>query len=421
MKARLLLATSVLAVGCVSPNKQWVLQITPVIGLDETANAAVGSTSPKVDLANPTSVEVHHKVTVKSVTVDPEDVLEISDMVSTQPGFSYRGLKVGKATLTVVASDDEETKTLTQELHVLMALRLGRSGHAAALMPSGEVMIIGGGTIVLGANGLVELFSPAEGKTVSTSTLHAARTEPAVARLPNGDVIVAGGGEGIDRYDTATRTWAYTEGVSISGDTATVLPSGLVLITGAGAGAAQLIDPATMTVAPTGPVVVRRSKPAATLLPDGEVLVAGGGSSTSEVFDPVSRTWSPRGVMSQPRTDRSAVVLPSGKVLFAGGTSAELYDPVTGAFSTTASPQQPRLGHTLSLLPGGRAVLAGGFRLDSQTGEYEMEMEAYDPATGQWAPFGTLVRGHGGHTATVLPDGRLMIAAGAGTTYVEIF
>ena len=89
-----------------------------------------------------------------------------------------------------------------------------------------------------------------------------------------------------------------------------------------------------------GDLAKARSGHTATLLPSGRVLVAGGRSGppdgytgTSEVFDPVRGTWSSGPGLSGARAHHTATLLLNGKVLVAGGdtwqtfASTEIYDP----------------------------------------------------------------------------------------------
>ena len=73
----------------------------------------------------------------------------------------------------------------------------------------------------------------------------------------------------------------------------------------------------------------------ATLLPSGQVLVVGGGSAQAELYDPASGVWTPTASLATPRSYHTATLLPSGEVLVAGGQdgnggtldTVELYTP----------------------------------------------------------------------------------------------
>src|SRR5690349_2912572 len=68
----------------------------------------------------------------------------------------------------------------------------------------------------------------------------------------------------------------------------------------------------------------------ATLLPSGKVLVAGGlggarpywAIASAELYDPATNSWSSAGSMATARGSHTATLLPSGKVLVAGGSSS---------------------------------------------------------------------------------------------------
>ena len=69
-----------------------------------------------------------------------------------------------------------------------------------------------------------------------------------------------------------------------------------------------------------------------------------------------------------------------------------------------------RRGHTATLLHDGKILLAGG---ENQNG-FVTEAEIFDPTTGAFSVSGNLNLPRADHSATVLPDGRVLIAGGRG-------
>ena len=70
-----------------------------------------------------------------------------------------------------------------------------------------------------------------------------------------------------------------------------------------------------------------------------------------------------------------------------------------------------RAFHTLSLLPDGSALAAGGSSYESGD-HYLSSSEIYNPLTNNWAATGNMNAPRRNHTATVLLDGRVLVAGG---------
>lgn len=129
-----------------------------------------------------------------------------------------------------------------------------------------------------------------------------------------------------------------------------------------------------------------------------------------------SQTWTTVGDMSTSRAVHSLIPLPSGKILAAGewntGSSVtnatELYDPLLKVWSNTGATNQTHTDSVATLLQNGRVLLAGGrFGATALNGT-----EVYDPTLGQWAITGGLNTPRVGHTLTVLPGGKVLAVGG---------
>ena len=262
--------------------------------------------------------------------------------------------------------------------------------------------------------GLAQVYDPVLGMSFSTGFLNGLHVRHTATLLPSGKVLVAGGEtDAVELYDPATDTWTSTGSLSVlrADHTATLLPSGKVLVAGGESAVAELYDPATDTWTLTGAMGEGRSWHAAALLGSGKVLVVGGASTigepqTAELYDPETGTWSPTGGMARARDFAAVAVLPSGKVLVAGGGSdqAELYDPETGTWAATSGLSERREHNALVALPSGKVVLLGGSLTSLFT-------EVYDPAAGTWAAPGR-AENRANHTLVLLPSGKVLAAGG---------
>jgi DNA-binding CsgD family transcriptional regulator len=211
--------------------------------------------------------------------------------------------------------------------------------------------------------------------------------------------------------------------------TATLLADGSVLVVGGypvGCATARRFDPGSDGWTTEEPMDAERCDHTATALVDGRILVTGGGSTaTTEAFDPETGAWSATGNLSEPRWLHTATRLADGRVLVVGGirpfqefvemdftpiASAEVFDPRTGAWTTINGPAAPRYGHTATLLPNGDVLVAGGRR--GCCGALS-SAELFDPATQAWSAADAMVRGREHAVALLLPDGRVLVAGGS--------
>jgi galactose oxidase-like protein len=136
--------------------------------------------------------------------------------------------------------------------------------------------------------------------------------------------------------------------------------------------------------------------------------------------------WTATGAMLEARTSHSATLLLDGRVLVAGGVgsdtgesfanilgSAELYDPSTGQWTATGDMLGVRVGHTATLLPDGKVLVAGGGSSSDGDGGPLATAELYDPATGLWTATGSTIGAGPGRTATLLGNGKVLVVGGS--------
>src|SRR5258706_4479586 len=90
-----------------------------------------------------------------------------------------------------------------------------------------------------------------------------------------------------------------------------------------------------------------------------------------------------------------------------GLTSIAAQSASPGSFSLVGSMSQFRKLHTATLLPNGKVLVAGGAPFAQAA-----TSELYDPTTQTWANSGVLNQGRDFHTATLLADGTVMVAGG---------
>jgi hypothetical protein len=367
------------------------------------------------------------------------------------------------------------TATATVGWSSVAPMGVARAQQSSTLLPDGEVLVAGGynGFVEkVGGHHIslagVERFDPATGSWIPAAPMHVARSDQTATLLGDGEVLVIGGWEEpasgsrtAEMYDPATDTWtAVTPPPELQyADTATLLDDGDVLLTGqfgtqefgGEIGAVEFLPGSdTWVSVPAAPSAAERDR-TAVALPGGEVLLAGGVSyveigppehavqeiqtahAEAEVFDPTSATWTPVAAMHVARIAPTATPLPGGQVLVTGGlseisaagsgaglASTESFDPATGTWTAKAPMLFARGKHSASLLPDGRVLVAGGspcgpaacISAGAASGCCAADTaETYDPTGDAWAatePVLTLSE----HAASVLPDGSVLVSGG---------
>lgn len=213
--------------------------------------------------------------------------------------------------------------------------------HAAAPLPSGEVLI-GGGVDAGGFAGATShtssfIYSPGTDRwrRAPEMTARFGREAHTATPLEDGRVLVAGGAEGINNAQAT----------------------------------AELYDVLSNRWSGAGSMRQARFFHSANVLADGRVLVAGGNCS-AEVFAVTVRCAT---------------------------ASSEIYDPRKNEWREAEPMVFPRAGHSLTRLSDGRVLAAGGQITDEEGTDWA---EVFDPRKGDWRIVDRMIHRRAVHTAT---------------------
>ena len=332
-------------------------------------------------------------------------------------------------------------------------LGVPRALHTATWMPHNYVLLVGGSRAPDQFLAEVEFYDPASGLTGEAAALHVPRHGHTATLLSDGRLLVVGGYnnstqwlDDAEVYDPATDTWTdvpplHNHGVS---HTATLMQDGRVLVVGGCTGSGvctnrvEIFNPQTNTWTDAMPLQGDRGSHSAVALDDGRVLLAGGAAASGVpqggdalLYDPQMNTWSSAAPMVKPRIFAQSVRLQDGRVLVIGGinledalsggpnrkmsTSVEIYDPKWDEWSAAADLAQARYAHTATMLPDGRVLVSGGARdwdCCLSDSSFVAEIEIYDPGANRWYQAGTLPLPGANAAAVLLSDGRVWVTGG---------
>lgn len=182
-------------------------------------------------------------------------------------------------------------------------------------------------------------------------------------------------------------------------------------------------------ITPIPPSPIARTRHGAAMLADGRVLMVGGGSpgplfwATAETFRGGSNAFAPVGDLSTGRDLPAIVALADDSAFAFGGASntpsfdvatrVEQWDPGASAWSVRGNLRCNRSLHTATLLPDGSVLVAGGFATGGLPGDRDAEL--WVPGTGAVSPAGEMLTARFSHTATRLADGRVLLVGGFDT------
>jgi len=263
----------------------------------------------------------------------------------------------------------------------------GRWAHTQTTMADGKVLVTGGSpNHGLGGTKTAEVFSPKDESWATVGSMLEARIDHAAAALPSGEVVIFGGGgipalSTVEIYSSGTFSAGPPMKAGRSRPTATYFlgDGGKYWVLVAGGAARSLDDSSNRADAElyghgTGwtPELItmfgKRATHVATTLENGTILLSGGFVATSEIYRPSLMKFESPSKMKQARSGFSATRLASGKVLAVGGyagmRTSEIYDPNENTWTYGPEPIAGRDRHVAQRLPNGAILVASGSDCD---------------------------------------------------------
>ncbi len=243
----------------------------------------------------------------------------------------------------------------------------------------------------------------------------------------------------VGKYTDLRQPWRELTSMSLPRERHAAVPflNGVLVVGGFVSGSrttaeCELFDSESERWLPFPPLSIARAGHTATVLRDGSVFAFGGITpsaflASAEVLSLDSTEWLRLGDAPTALYGHSATLLRDGRILICGGYSnptgaetgtfsavAQVFDPKSKQWDRVGDMRTPRDGHTATLLPDGRVLVAGGRILIQGTRRHVslLETEFFEPRTGTWTPGPAMSAARARGVAVWLRDNRLLVAGG---------
>jgi len=289
-----------------------------------------------------------------------------------------------------------------------------------------------------GPNTVAPLYFAPTSFFAPTAGTPAARYHAAGSALPDGTVVIVGGQDAagnalasVELFVPGAATFSPISNHTVArkrAESASLPDVGLLIVGGLDdddnhPDAEVFLEAQRQFVTIADPRLTGLTGHQVVTLPDGRALVTGGVSGTTTlatalyvaVMDNGTYKVSPAPTLAEPRSGHAATVAVGTPIVF-GGYDAnhvplDTIEAVDVGYSTSqviARLQTPRAEATATVLPDGSILLVGGIGPD---GAPLADAELFNPITRSTEQIDLQYSRHG-HSATLLPDGRVLIAGG---------
>jgi hypothetical protein len=148
-----------------------------------------------------------------------------------------------------------------------------------------------------------------------------------------------------------------------------------------------------------------------------------GALASTELYDPAADAFVSSRNLTEARTNHAAVLLADkSSVLVVGGSggpnadislgSAEVFDSRSGSWNRVSPLNVARTGETATLLSDGRVLVAGGESNEKGQRRSLKGAEVYDPNTQEWRSAGDMACPRSEAAAVLLGDNTVLVVAG---------
>jgi hypothetical protein len=318
---------------------------------------------------------------------------------------------------------------------------LGRFGHTATTLLDGKILIVGGFNY-LGQLLPSEIFDPVTRSFSNIGSPHKNRLQHAASLLQDGRVLISGGNQndGINApleseiYDPSINHFSEVPELSFeTGVSSTTLQDGRILLFNTSSNypfesTSEIYNPISQQITQLSqklPLVF------ANLLPNGSVFIQSWNPFSyplPSTFNPESQQITSIANVKCTRADSASTVLPNGKILITAGEGFLPSGDFCGAIAELIDPSQNNSqlydlpvygeGSTLTLLSSGK-VVAMGWSAGISDMSQGTTIVVFDPETGS-IDRQIRISWRYEHTASLLPDGNILILGGLdGSTVIK--
>lgn len=347
--------------------------------------------------------------------------------IATVTGGVVTGVSGGSVTITAsspTASANVSVVIASNTWEALAVDASPRTSHTATLLQDGRVFVAMGAANGVCCNTTSRIYDPATNIWSDAAPALYGVMNHAAARLPNGRVMLIGGdssGGAVSTtqiYDPVANTWAAGPSMAYARQGHKAVETrvnGRVFVVGGGA-PPELFDPNTFTWTPKPAPFSVDNVDSATMDNSFNVVIISG--TDVREYQAYEDTWRTVTSMNMARPGHAAVAVNNELILVIGSatTGAQIYNSTVRGWAVIPSPANDYTDATATLLTDGTVLV-----VSSSIAPTPAKAEIFNWNGNTWTPTPDLQQDHQKHTATLLPNGQVLIIGASGHSTPELY